>query len=129
MAEFGKCVLFRPPKTQHEKRHKKVLAGRAVDGVWLGTDIKTSANIVAMADGVFFTGRILRKAPGDRWSRKAIDDFVGAHKNPRQDEVAPSRTLSGPSYEEKIDLNLFRRPCRRCRRRLECCRCLSARPM
>ena len=62
MAEFGECILFRPPKTQHEKRHKKVLAERAIDGVWLGTDIKTSANIVATSDGVFFAGRILRKA-------------------------------------------------------------------
>ena len=74
MAEFGECVLFRPPKTKHETRHKKVLAERAIDGVWLGTDIKTSANIVATPDGVFFAGRILRKAPGDRWSLQASED-------------------------------------------------------
>ena len=93
LAEFGECILFRPPKTQHEKRHKKVLAERAVDGLWLGTDIKTSANIVATADGVFFAGRILRKAPGDRWSRKAIDDIRGCPQEP-----APGRGRAIPNF-------------------------------
>ena len=69
------------------------MAERAIDGVWLGTDIKTSANIVATEDGVFFAGRIMRKAPGDRWSRKAIDVLRGCPQEP-----APGRGRAIPNF-------------------------------
>ena len=48
MAEFGECVLLRLPKTNREKRQNNALAERAVDGIWLGTNLKTSTSIVAM---------------------------------------------------------------------------------
>ena len=77
MAEFGECVLFRPPKTKREKRQKNALAERVVDGIWLGKDLKTSTNIVATDMGVYLAGRVIRKAPSDRWSRSAIDAIKG----------------------------------------------------
>lgn len=68
-------------------------AERGIDGIWLGTDIKTSANIVATSDGVYFAGRVLRKAPGDRWSRKAIDYTKGCPQEP-----APGRRRAIPNF-------------------------------
>ena len=96
MADFGECVLFRLPKTQHEKRHKKVLAERSLDGVWLGSDIETSANIVATETGVFFAGRIVSKAPSDRGSRKAIDDVRGCLEEPTPGKVCESPSCVRP---------------------------------
>ena len=82
MVEFGECVLFRPPKTYQEKKHKDVLAERVVDGVWLGSDIRTGADIVATPSGVFHSGKVVRKSPGERWSRQAIDAVVGCPQEP-----------------------------------------------
>ena len=73
MSGFWESVLFHPPKMDRGKRQHHVLAERALDGVWLGTDLKTSANIVATESGVYLVGRVIRKAPSDRWSRAAID--------------------------------------------------------
>ena len=69
MSELGESVLFHPPKTNGEERQNNALAERAVDGIWLGTDLKTSTNIVATESGVYFAGRVIRKAPRERWSR------------------------------------------------------------
>ena len=51
MAEFGECILFRPPKTQREKRHKKVLAERAIDGIWLGKTLPTLCQLYLHVNG------------------------------------------------------------------------------
>ena len=52
MCEFGGSVPFHPPKMKKEKRQKNAFAERTLDGVWLGTDLKTSTNIVATESGV-----------------------------------------------------------------------------
>lgn len=93
MCEFGESVLFHPPKTNKEKRQKNALAERALDGVWLGTDLKTSTNIIATDSGVYFAGRVIRKAPCDRWSRAAIDAIQGCPQEP-----VPGRGRDIPSF-------------------------------
>ena len=77
LAEFGECVLFRLLETNREKKHKNAMSERVIDGVWLGTDIRTSTNIVATEIGVYFVGKINRKPPSERWSRTAIDAIKG----------------------------------------------------
>jgi len=51
-----------------------------------------------------------------------------AHKNQHQVGDAPSKTSSGPNCEMENDHRLPQRHCQQYRRRLEYCRCLSARP-
>ena len=63
LAEFGESVLFRPPKTNKEVRNKDAMAERFLDGTWLGTDIRTSANIIATNSGVYYAGKVNRKPP------------------------------------------------------------------
>ena len=93
MIEFGECVLFRPPKTNQERKHKNALEERVLDGVWLGSDIRSGADIVATESGVYHAGRVIRKAPGDRWSRQAIDAVVGCPQEP-----VPGKGRDIPSF-------------------------------
>ena len=65
-----------------EKLQKNALAERALDGVWLGTGLKTSTNIVATESGVYIARRVIRKAPSERWSRAAIDAIQGCPQEP-----------------------------------------------
>ena len=53
------------------------MAERALDGVWLGTDRKPSANIITIESGMYIAGRVIRKAPSDRWIRTVIDAMKG----------------------------------------------------
>ena len=66
LSEFGECVMFRPLKTNKEQRNKNALAERVLDGIWLGTDLRTSTNIVATDTGVYYVGRVVRKSPSER---------------------------------------------------------------
>ena len=75
-------MLFHPPKTNMEKRQKNALTERAVDVIWLGTDFKTSANIVSTDLGVDFAWRVVRKPPSERRSRGAIDSIKGCRQEP-----------------------------------------------
>ena len=82
LAEFGESVLFRPPKTNKEVRNKDALSERFLDGIWIGTDIRTSANIIATNSGVYFAGKITRKVPSERWSRTEVDAIRGCPQEP-----------------------------------------------
>ena len=108
MCEFGESVLFHPLKTNKEKRQKKALAERALDGVWLGTDLKTSTNVIATDSGVYFAGRVIRKSPSERWSRVAIDAIKGCPQEP-----VPGQGRDIPSFfAEKIVQELLLQQCR-----------------
>ena len=93
MAEFGECVLFRPLSTNREKKNKNPLAERVVDGLWLGTDMRTSTNIISTESGVYFAGKINRKPPSERWSRTALDAIIGTPQEP-----VPGRGHDIPSF-------------------------------
>ena len=82
LAEFGESVLFKPPKTNKEVRNKDALAERFLDGTWLGTDLRTSANIIATSTGVYFAGKVNRKPPSERWSRTEVDAIRGCPQEP-----------------------------------------------
>ena len=55
---------------------------RTIDGIRLCTDFKTSTDIVATETGVYLAGRVIRKAPSDRWSRTAIGAIKGCPQEP-----------------------------------------------
>ena len=93
LAEFGECILFRPPKTKTETKSKDALAERFVDGIWLGTDLKTSANIVATSSGVYYAGKINRRPPSERWSRTGLDAIQGCPQ-----ELVPGQKGDIPSF-------------------------------
>ena len=40
------------------------------------------ANIIATESGVYLAGRVIRKAPSDRWNRTAIDAMKGCPQEP-----------------------------------------------
>ena len=82
IAEFGESVLFKPPKTKTEMKHKDAMAERFLDGIWLGTDLKTSQNIISTSSGVYYSGKINRKPPSERWSRTAVGEKKGCPQEP-----------------------------------------------
>ena len=82
MAEFGENVLFRPPKTKQEKNHKNNFVAPYVNGVWLGSCIRSGEPLVAVADGVYRAGQVRRVNEEERWSQSALNNIKGCPHKP-----------------------------------------------
>lgn len=82
IAEFGELVFFRPAKTKREKEHKDSWRDRFAEGIWLGTNMRTSESIIGTHDGVFRAGAIRRKPPEERWSASYLQDLKGCPQQP-----------------------------------------------
>ena len=84
IAEFGEIILFKPPLTGAEKAHKESWRDRFVDGVYMGSLIRTSENLIGTAEGVFKVTTLRRRPIEERWSRMAINGLCGCpqHRAP-----------------------------------------------
>ena len=112
MCEFGESVLFHPLKTNKEKRQKNALAERALDGVWLGTDLKTSTNIIATDSGVY-------SSQAESFGSPRVSDGAEQLSTLSKDALrslslvkeGTSRALCDPNFAEKIVQELRLRRC------------------
>ena len=93
IAEFGECILFRPLKTKSETAHKNSWSDRYVEGVYLGSDIRTNESIVGTDHGVYRAGQIRRRPLDERWSASVLGAIKGCPQQP-----VPGATGSMPSY-------------------------------
>ena len=82
IAEIGEFVFFRPAKTAKEKMHKDSWRDRFAEGIWLGTNMRTSESIVGTRDGVFRAGAIRRKPPDERWNATYLQELKGCPQQP-----------------------------------------------
>ena len=80
--EFGELVLFKPLATAAEKAHKESRRDRFVEGVYMGSDIRTGKNFIGTADGVFRANAIRQRPADERWSAKAVNELRGCPQNP-----------------------------------------------
>ena len=93
MAEIGECVMFRPPKTNVEKRWKNNFVEPYIHGIFMGTEIRSGEPLVGTADGVYTAGQVRRVADDERWSQAAVNNFKGCPHEP-----VPGKGRTAPSF-------------------------------
>ena len=75
-------VLFKPPLTGAENAHKESWKDRWIDGVYFGTFIRTSENLIGTDKGVFKVNALRRRPLDERWCREEIDKVQGCPHKP-----------------------------------------------
>ena len=88
IACFGELVFFRPTKTRREKEHKDSWRDRFAEGLWLGSNMRTSESIVGTRDGVFRAGAIRQKPADKRWSAAFLHDLRAVYSSRSPSETA-----------------------------------------
>ena len=73
VAEFGEHVLFKAPKTP---KNTGSYVDRFIEGVYLGSDMRTGHSIVGTSEGVYRGGVVRRRQPDERWSKKSLDELA-----------------------------------------------------
>ena len=76
---FGEAVMFKLPKTN---RRTGDLEDRFEKGIWVGCTVRSGEHIVALANGTFRVGSIIRCAPDMRWSASMMNKIKGTPKEP-----------------------------------------------
>ena len=82
MAEFGECIMFRPPKTKVEKQNKNNFFEPYVHGIWMGSVIRSGEPLVGTVGGVYRAGQVRRVADDVRWSQTAVNSVKGCPHEP-----------------------------------------------
>ena len=85
VAEFGEMVLFKPPMTNAEKNHKEAWRDKFIEGIYLGTLVRSSENLVGTNHGVFKAIALRRRPLQERWCRQAVNDLQGCPQKPTPD--------------------------------------------
>ena len=99
-ADFWGMVLFKPPLTGAEKAHKESWKDRWIDGVYFGTLIRTSENLIGTDKGVFKVNALRRRPLDERWCREEIDKAQGCpHKPVPRSESFRIPTFARPELQ------------------------------
>ena len=61
IAEFGLSVLFKPSSTKAEKAHKESWRDTFLEGIYLGSSIRTSETLIRTGHGVYKAGAVPRR--------------------------------------------------------------------
>ena len=100
LQSFGEMVLFKSPLTGAEKAHKEPWKDRWVDGVYFGTLICTSENLIGTDKGVFKVNALRRRPLDERCCWEEVDKVQGCpHKPVPGSESFRIPTFVGPELQ------------------------------
>ena len=94
---FGESVIALIPN--HEVRAAK-LTNRWISGCWWGRDASSDEHLVGMKHGLLKCRSVRRKAPGERWSRRATVEARGTKWN---FDVEMDSGIPGPQVTSRPD--------------------------
>ena len=74
--------MFRPPKTKKKKQNKNNFVEPYINGIWIGSCIRSGEPLIGTAEGVFRSGQVRRVSEDARWSREMVDAVRGCPHEP-----------------------------------------------